>query len=257
MFCGSCDVSFSATSVLTKHSEDRFALVLRIPERTQMSKYQIIAQSAAVLGTLFYRDPTSEENQGVLDWLALPDTPSSWEFGQPKAAQHISALANSVEEEGPERLHESYKRFFVGPYKLPAPAWGSVYTDPESVLFGNETLAVRQWMRDNLVRINLKDKEPEDQFGLMLLMASWAINNDVADDQVRCLFEDHLLPWSGRFLELFTQAAEDQNPEPPMANVEAPLPSAFYAALGNLAQVTLADWQQRFDWTPRKAPLSR
>lgn len=222
-----------------------------------MGIYQQIAQSAAILGTLFYHDPTATENEGVLTWLASPEAPESWEFGQPEAAEHIAALAKGAEEEGTERLHESYNRFFVGPYRLPAPAWGSVYTDPEGVLFGNETLAVRQWMRDNLVKMNLKDKEPEDQFGLMLLMASWAVNNDVADDQVKCLFEDHLLPWSGRFLELFTQAAEDQHPEPPMANVAAPLPSPFYAALGHLAQATLADWQQRFGWTPREAPLSR
>lgn len=222
-----------------------------------MGTYQQIAQSAAVLGTLFYHDPTAEENQGVLAWLAMPDAGDSWGFGQPEASDLIAALARSVEEEGPERLHESYNRFFIGPYKLPAPAWGSVYTDPEGVLFGNETLAVRQWMRDNLVKINLKDKEPEDQFGLMLLMASWAVSNGVADEQIKVLFEENLLPWSGRFLELFTQAAQDQNPEPPMANVPAPLPSPFYAALGQLAQVTLADWQQRFGWTPREAPLSR
>lgn len=222
-----------------------------------MGAYQQIAQSAAVLGTLFYRDPNAGENQGVLAWLAMPEAPESWEFGQPEAAAHVAALARGAQEEGPERLRESYNRFFVGPYKLPAPAWGSVYTDPEGVLFGNETLAVRQWMRNNLIKVNLENKEPEDQFGLMLLMASWAVNNGVPDEQVKLLFEEHLLPWSGRFLELFTKAAQDQNPEPPMASVAAPLPSIFYAALGQLAQVTLADWQQRFGWTPRRAPLSR
>ena len=33
-----------------------------------------------------------------------------------------------------------YRRLFVGPGHLPAPPWGSVYTDRECVIFGEATL---------------------------------------------------------------------------------------------------------------------
>lgn len=222
-----------------------------------MGAYRKISACATILGSLFYHDPTTEGREGMLAWAQKADTPEAWESGQPEAGRALADLGEAVRDEGAEHIHRSFNRFFVGPYKPPAPAWGSVYTDPESVLFGNETLAVRQWMRDNRVKMNLKDKEPEDQFGLILLMAAWAVNHGVADDQVKSLFEDHLLPWSGRFLELFLEAAADESPRPPMASVPAPLPSKFYASCARLAIATLDDWTDRFGWMPRKVPIRR
>lgn len=222
-----------------------------------MSAYESIAPASAILGQLFYYDPTDKVNAKIREWLCDDSTAADWEFGQPEASSYLRELKAAAAEDNTALLHTNYNRFFVGPYKLPAPPWGSVYTDPESVIFGNETLAVRQWMRDNLVKMNLKDKEPEDHIGLMLLMASWAIQHDVADDQITALFEDHLLPWVYRYLDLLIAAAEDQHPEPPMASVPAPEPSPFYAALGKLTKATLKDWQQRFSWIPREAPLAR
>ena len=46
-----------------------------------------------------------------------------------------------------EELVWEYRRLFVGPGHLPAPPWGSVYTDHECVIFGEATLALRAWMR--------------------------------------------------------------------------------------------------------------
>jgi TorA maturation chaperone TorD len=96
-------------------------------------------------------------------------------------------------------------------------------------------------MRDNLVQVNLVEKEPEDHFGIMLLMVSWAVTHSVTEEGIDAFFEEHLLPWSGRFLELF------------VANVD----SAFYEAAGRLAQATLADWETRFELEPLTVPLAR
>ncbi len=52
---------------------------------------------------------------------------------------------------------------------LPAPPWGSVWLDKESVLFGDSTLALRQWMRENGIALEADGNEPEDHFGTVLL----------------------------------------------------------------------------------------
>lgn len=46
-----------------------------------------------------------------------------------------------------ERLRSEYAKLFVGPGKLPAPPWESVYVCGEDLLFQQSTLAVRQAFR--------------------------------------------------------------------------------------------------------------
>lgn len=89
--------------------------------------------------------------------------------------------------------------------------------------------------------MTLKDKEPEDQFGLMLMMLSWCVQNDATDSDIRCFLEKHLLPWAPHFLQLFRDGAKDP----------------FYEALADVALATLSDWQERYGLTPEDRPLSR
>lgn len=67
----------------------------------------------------------------------------------------------------------SPQRLFIGPWALPAPPWGSVWLDKESVLFGDSTLALREWMRASGIALALERNEPEDHFGTLLLLAAW------------------------------------------------------------------------------------
>lgn len=221
-----------------------------------MGSYEDIADASAILGTLFYRDPRDARAHAVLQWLTGEDAAATWGFGAPRSQRALEDAACAFETEGLDEIHAAYNRFFVGPYKLPAPPWGSVYTDPESVIFGNETLAVRQWMRDNLVKVTLEEREPEDQFGLMLLMVSWAVTHGVSDDQIARLFEDDLLPWAYRFLDLLVDAASGGQAARRSWGDEV-APSHFYAAIGRCARATLEDWQSRYGWTPKDVPLSR
>ena len=165
-----------------------------------------------------------------MEWFAADGSEDLWSFGQPVARDAILLMKESLAQDDATAIHEEFNRLFVGPYKLPAPPWASVYTDPEGVIFGNATLGVRQWMRDNLVRISLGNNEPEDQIGLEFSMLSWAISHDVSDEGIRCFLEQHLLSWAPFFLNLFEQGAQN----------------AWYVGVARLAAVTLADWQDRF-----------
>jgi hypothetical protein len=45
------------------------------------------------------------------------------------------------------------------------------------VLFGDSTLALRQWMRENAIAFEMQQNEPEDHFGTLLLLAAWLAEN--------------------------------------------------------------------------------
>lgn len=116
----------------------------------------------------------------------------------------------------------------MGPYALPSPPWGSVWLDRENVLFGESTLALRQWMRDNGIHVETEQNEPEDHFGSLLLMAAWLAESG-RHSECEQLLAWHLFPWSSRFLDVFIENAGHP----------------FYQALGKLAHHTLAQWRSQ------------
>ena len=128
----------------------------------------------------------------------------------------------------------------MGPYALPSPPWGSVWLDRENVLFGESTLALRQWMRDNGIHVEAAQNEPEDHVGSLLLMAAWLAESG-RHSECEQLLAWHLFPWSSRFLEVFIENAGHP----------------FYQALGELARLTLAKWQSQLLTPVAEKPLYR
>ncbi|VDZ94175.1 Anaerobic dimethyl sulfoxide reductasechaperone DmsD [Salmonella enterica subsp. enterica] len=72
----------------------------------------------------------------------------------------------------------------------------------------------------------MQQNEPEDHFGSLLLLAAWLAEND-RHHECEQLLAWHLFPWSSRFLDVFIDHAGHP----------------FYQALGQLARLTLAQWQ--------------
>ena len=182
------------------------------------------AFSARILGGLFYYPPDSEQAQALIAAFSQGEWQTQWPLAQDALAPLVPLFSAECEESIPQ----AWQRLFIGPWALPAPPWGSVWLDQESVLFGESTLELRQWMRDNHIAWDTHQNEPEDHFGTLLMLAAWLDENQrySACDE---LLAWHFLPWAGRFLEVFV--AEANHP--------------FWQAAGTLAQLTLNDWQSR------------
>ncbi|PJG84387.1 Tat proofreading chaperone DmsD [Conservatibacter flavescens] len=177
-----------------------------------------ISISGRLLGSLFYYAPDEEKVRSVLDYFQQNNWQAEW-LGL-KNPEKITALLNNT-----AHLSVQYQTMFIGPNALPAPPWGSVYLDKESVIFGDSLLKLRDFLRHHQIEFVRLQDEPEDHIGLMLMLAAY-----LAESRPELLIEflrDHFLIWSSRYLALLS------------AQQDAP----FYQGLALLTQETLDYWQ--------------
>ncbi|ALB64758.1 twin-argninine leader-binding protein DmsD [Cronobacter condimenti 1330] len=195
-----------------------------------------IACSARVLGALFYYAPDAPQASGIVDALRAPGWQHEWPYAC-DAAIIDGFCAPPVPD---ETLAQAWQRLFIGPHALPAPPWGSVWLDRESVLFGDSTLALQHWLRDNAITFETPLQEPADHIGLLLLLAAWLAEQSKTRE-LEELLAWHLLPFAPRFLEVF--CAQAQHP--------------FYGALGELTRATFACWRSALVMPVAQKPLYR
>ncbi|KAB1490721.1 Tat proofreading chaperone DmsD [Cronobacter sakazakii] len=181
-----------------------------------------IACCARILGALFYYSPEAPEARAIVNALRMPGWEREWPCGFDSARVAGFYTLNS----GDETLAQAWQRLFIGPDALPAPPWGSVWLDRESVLFGDSTLALQGWLRDNAIAFETPLNEPADHIGLLLLLTAWLAEQGKTRELDE-LLAWHLLPFAPRFLEVFCTQA--QHP--------------FYEALGELTRATLTHWR--------------
>ncbi|HGO5815635.1 TPA: Tat proofreading chaperone DmsD [Mannheimia haemolytica] len=200
-----------------------------------LSVYNQIAQFGRILGALFYAEPESEQNQPLVALLQNGDWQADCRF----LSEHKrSEIQKNLQNADSEQLKEAYQTLFTGPNALPAPPWGSVYLDKESVLFGESLLNLRAFLNDNQIAFSLNQNEPEDHIGLMLMLAAYLAETN--PNLLKSFFAEHLLPWAYRFFELFN--AEN---------------SPFYQGLGELTAALLREWQKNLEIQPLVLQLYR
>ncbi|MCT4703997.1 Tat proofreading chaperone DmsD [Enterobacteriaceae bacterium H20N1] len=185
-----------------------------------------IALTGRVLGVLYRQSPQSQDAAPLYATLANTAWAAQWPVQSVELTEIAQRMADGIAH-SQESLNEAYQRLFIGPYALPAAPWGSVYLDKENVLFGDSMLELRQWMRENGIAHQTEQNEPDDHIGTLLMLAAWLAEQG-HQQRVDELLARHLLPWAGRFLELFTQKAAHP----------------FYQGLGELTRLTLAGWRE-------------
>ncbi|MEG9488755.1 Tat proofreading chaperone DmsD [Mannheimia indoligenes] len=190
-----------------------------------LSVYNQITQFGRILGSLFYAEPNSKQNQPLVALLQNGE----WQAECGFLREHKrSEIQKNLQNATSEQLNEAYQTLFIGPNALPAPPWGSVYLDKESVLFGDSLLRLREFLSDNQIAFSLNQNEPEDHIGLMLMLAAYLAEENPS--LLKPFFAEHFLPWAYRFFELF--------------NVEN---YPFYRGLGELTFELLKEWQKNLE----------
>ncbi len=192
--------------------------VMNMPQR------QWVSLSGRLLGALFYYAPTEVQLESILDFFRQPDWQHEWQH-------EVDATILQAIQQGltTEALDTTYQELFIGPAALSAPPWGSVYLDPESVLFGDSLLKLREFLRQHRVEFVTTQNEPEDHIGLMLLLSAYLAEN--RPELLVIFLSEHVFTWSTRYLQL-------------LANQQT---SVFYRGLALLTQATLNQWQQQLD----------
>ncbi|EIJ69036.1 Tat proofreading chaperone DmsD [Pasteurella bettyae] len=195
---------------------------------------QWISTSGRLLGAMFYYEPKDQRVASILDFFKQPDWIEEW---APLAqSEQISTL---VKKGLQQNLSADYQYLFIGPNDLPAPPWGSVYLDKESVIFGDSLLALRSFLQSNQINFVQTLNEPEDHLGLMLMLAAYLAEN--RPQLLNEFLSKHLLTWGYRCLDLLI---EQQN-------------FPFYQGIALLARETLQGWQQQADIQPAQLQLYR
>ncbi|MFA9487237.1 MULTISPECIES: Tat proofreading chaperone DmsD [unclassified Mannheimia] len=179
-----------------------------------------ISLSGRLLGTLFYYSPNELQAQAVLYLFSESEWAQQW----PIQHSEIPALiTNGLKQD----ISRDYQALFIGPNELAAPPWSSVYLDEESVIFGESLLNLRAFLQKHQISFSLGTNEPEDHFGLMLMLSAY-----LAENKPELLAEylgSYLLNWAYRYLDLLSEQQD----------------YPFYQGLALLAKDTLHSWQEQ------------
>jgi TorA maturation chaperone TorD len=141
-------------------------------------------------------------------------------------------------------LKSDYTTLFIGPNRLLAPPWESVYLSEEHLLFDEQTLQVRAMYREYGMALPEGNHHPDDHFGLEMYFVAylcrlgieavergqWLMLNKLRN-ALRSFLQDHVMQWADQFL----------------TDVETGAVTPYYQGLAQLAAGclahTAATWQ--------------
>lgn len=161
----------------------------------------------------FYLLFLSPINNHSIDFLSSEYVAKSCEisdkiFHMENYGKFLSELLSNAKSEFLEKLEDEYTKFFIGPDKLIAPPWQSVYVSEDKTLFSKTTLDVRDKYAKYGLKIARYPNEADDhlafELNFMLYLAA-LINEDDAlkktaiYDSLKFL-DENLLPWIEIFI---------------------------------------------------------
>jgi len=132
-----------------------------------------------------------------------------------QAAGYVNQMKTDIEQiDDPGCLKIDYAKLFMGPYKLLAPPYGSVYLEGERLVMGKSTLDAQHRYREAGVDITEDFKEAPDHIAVELEFMHFLISNEIEAiagqniegvvnslQRQRSFLEDHLGVWVSEFAD--------------------------------------------------------
>lgn len=173
-----------------------------------------------LLSRIFYQEPDRDWIGSIIDQEVFGEAPFA--ASQREVQAGLALLQSWVKEnEGGltdevfDQMRSDFTRLFLGPGKLAAAPWESVYSSEERLTFQEATLQVRTWYRRFGVENEKLYSEPDDHISLELsFLAHLALqavmaydNNDepmamTYQDAQGSFFSEHPLQWAGKWCSL-------------------------------------------------------
>jgi putative dimethyl sulfoxide reductase chaperone len=174
------------------------------------------------LSKVFYEQPDLDFLRTITQEDLFDDWPL--DMNQTRAEIGLAQLrtfsAHWHDDQFPD-LKRDYARLFVGPDKLLATPWESVYRSAEGIIFEKETLQVRTFYREFDMPIPHFGSEPDDHIGLefrfVAHLCAIGLNAIQVDDTttleatldgLRRFFDEHISQWADQCLDRVSQHAQ-------------------------------------------------
>ncbi len=119
-----------------------------------------------ILGAFFYYPPQSDTLRNVYSVLGELTQLCTWDN------QRKFRLFVLLSQTQPDDISYDYSILFEGQGSMPAPPWGSVYLEHDNTVMGESTAAYRDFLQAKGLVTDTGIREPEDQFGLMMMAVS-------------------------------------------------------------------------------------
>ncbi|MFC3395805.1 TorD/DmsD family molecular chaperone [Brenneria rubrifaciens] len=179
-----------------------------------MNEFSIVCR---ILGSLFYRPPHEPVLAPVFTLIREGKLRQHWPLEQDALLERLQKSLDLP------AMAADYQALFVGDGCAVSP-WRSAYEA------GDVETDIRGFLQERGMPMNAG---PVDHFGGLLLAASWLEDHAQEDETAAqiALFDDYLLPWSGRFL----------------GKVESHAATAFYRSLAIICREALDAMRDELD----------
>jgi len=212
----------------------------------ELLEYQGIAR---ILHNVLFNDPTPDLIQGFIEHGVAQSWPEfTPSVRETTARELLAGYLGQWTADKQQALKLDYAQLFYGPGEPNAVPWGSVYLSERQLLNDKSTLALKAFYQEQGISFELDTNQPVDHIGLFFavldqMFTQWANteDNDPLERSCMILLQQHLLPWSGRCLELMTEHARTE----------------FYRGIAMLTQAYLDGLTQRLNLVPMTARLYR
>ncbi|MBE0409587.1 MAG: molecular chaperone TorD family protein [Anaerolineales bacterium] len=178
------------------------------------------------IGKLLYQFPERDDifnlvQEDIFSQLPMDTDQPEVEKGLNLLKAFTNKLRDQFSDQHFDDIRADYTRLFIGPGKVLAPPWESVYYSEERLVFQEQTLKVRAWYRRFALEAEKIHNEPDDHIGLELAFLAHlaslglqaienqdegALNNTL--EAQRQFLREHPLKWARLWCELVDEHAQ-------------------------------------------------